>query len=483
METNTVPEPEYSKTFVEYESIKAYFTFSFILDFNNNSLAEFIDQKKKNKWKIIERDNGDGIESDRIGVTPLISIFHQQQYSEYGLYKEFTVQKESSLVYYEYDEEKYIELFPEKKKEDNNIEGWGYLPKEQFKVEFRATCRIFFNGSGCVTFEVKQPTDEQNIVIKKNKDAFKWKADWKKSKMLLSLSKRVTGNSPVSKIKKIDSEQDQFLYDLFTDFIYEEFEKQNDFEIIANCHLRCKEVTNFKPNPYRYLEFGLSPQNPNIYIVLESKEEKGFLENPFEGNNESVHNKNKEIANLLLNVVPHTLIDINSEEHIENVRIPYALRNKKELLKNFSWDNRMFITTYRQLSVLVYSKEKPTNNFIERSMLDAVELIHTRWYFNIILNALLDNEIEQIKGEPERYNIKLLEGIIEKKRLFAFFHHNPISYRYVGGSINDFISEAERDMRLENIKDVTFRKFEIVDKLYETHMEYIRQKSYKELYD
>ncbi len=444
-------------TYIDYSSSTIYFTFSFILDDNNKGFSDLV-TRLGSSWKRI-LDGKENPDYRRTGVTPLISIYHKDRlnkkktmYSEFGIWKTIhSIRKTATIEYYL---DKNFEGNVNRKK--INYDKSKLELMEKVNVKISTTARIFYNGSGCITFEV-QTLD---------------KVDWRTNKIILSLSKRVTNQIGISKLN------DDFLFDHFYKIINNEF-------IDKNIHLKCESITSYQNNPWEGYEEGLSPQNPNIFIVLLTNEEPGFWDLDFDENDNSnfIKNKNKELANILLNIVPHKINSVDNKIHIDHVRIPYGIRNENKLLKNISWDNKMFISTYRQFSILVYTNNEPSNTFIERSMLDAVELIYSSWYFSIIFSALLDEKIHKFRSETQNDNLEILKDILEMRKLFAYFMHNPINYRYVGGSIIDLVNESESDLRINELKDTIEKKFKLVDSLYDDQMEIIKLKTYRETFE
>jgi hypothetical protein len=296
--------------------------------------------------------------------------------------------------------------------------------------------------------------------------------------MILSLSNRSSENKQYAKI------DNNLLYDHFLK-CSEDFSKESEHELycksLVNVDIQ-KTIGKFKNN------YGISPQNPNIQISLDLNEENSFWDyviakDDDETKIEKINGQNKEIANLLLNIVPEDFSSINNKKQINNVRIPELLRDKNGLLKNIAWDNRLFITIYRQISIIIQNKNnKPEIPFIHRSILDAVELLHTRWYFNIIMNALLDEEIDNISFTDSDKNIDNLRKLINKRKLFAYFLHNQIPYRFWGGSVTDLINIAEKNMWLDKLKEMTYKKFQIIDQLIEDQLQYNKLSSYRKLY-
>jgi hypothetical protein len=93
---------------------------------------------------------------------------------------------------------------------------------------------------------------------------------------------------------------------------------------------------------------------------------------------------------------------------------------------------------------------------------------------NIVINALLDHDIDDIKDEALDKNLGSLRTIIKRRRQYAYFLHDPLPYRYLGGSITDIIDIAEAEMWSAKLREMTFRKFEALDKIFEDQMNFIK---------
>ncbi|ODS32630.1 MAG: hypothetical protein SCARUB_02231 [Candidatus Scalindua rubra] len=103
-----------------------------------------------------------------------------------------------------------------------------------------------------------------------------------------------------------------------------------------------------------------------------------------------------------------------------------------------------------------------------------MELIRSRWHISIAINALLDKDIEILKNEPSQDNLKFLLNLIKRRKLFALFLSDPIPYSFEGGTIGDINEVARNEFFLDHLKEMTYKKFEVVDRLYKDQMESIR---------
>ena len=507
-----------SKTFLSYKDATIYFTYSFLIDMAEKNFSEFSTIAERCGWNLREVDIDKKI-PERIGVTPLTTIYH----------KHFTgkLDNDSNTK----NEFEYNDLSIWKCIETNIIKELSFYNEKNCKpVKFNVSCnivtRIFHTGAGCITFKITFDDKYPN---------------WIDIKRMLALSPRAI-EEDTEKIPSFSLINNKSLYNHFIDYIDTEICKLNyDIPTLKYLHnqkkkkekdeikkekdisykrvnkifvelfkrgkrkgqknkkiilpedcfdLYCNELTNIFPNRWEYLGKGLSPQNPNIYIVLSLNEKRPFWLSKYDKLfKRRLYLKNCELASLLLNIVPEDFKNNHIQDQIKNVRIPYNLRNSHGFLMNLAWDRRLFISIYRQISLLVYLdsdnpkkiRQKPENEFIKRSILDAVEMLHTRWYFSILLNALLDREIERIKGIPSDINIEILRDLITKRKLFAYYLHDPLPYRYWGGSVTDIITYAEKNMWLDRLKEMVYKKFQVIDRLYEDQKTYIKINYIKEL--
>ncbi len=76
--------------------------------------------------------------------------------------------------------------------------------------------------------------------------------------------------------------------------------------------------------------------------------------------------------------------------------------------------------------------------------------------------------------QPSSNNLKLLRKLIDRRRQFAYFLDDPLPYHYEGSSVTQIIAKAEEEMWLSKLRSMTFEKLEVLDKLYQDQMEYIR---------
>ena len=476
-------------TYLDYDSISAYFTYSFIVDINDSNYPKFVEKALGKKWK-------SGIPESRIGVTSITSPLFKSDQNDWdgsedtNQLKNISNKDNSNVIYNE------LSIFKELEEECFNCtfhqDGSNDII---FKVSIEPVMRIFFNGSGCLTFKVSY-SDQNETDLK-----------WIHIKSLLALSKR-SKNADFSKLSKENSKPDEKnLYELF---IKELTNQVKSLELT----LECDSIEQWDYYILKKFNDGWSPQNPNVYLDIQVNDTQIFEEYSTEiSNYESLYKKHLELSDLLLNIIPESdkeptiqtsnyeslykkhlelsnlLLNIIPESdkeptiQINNTKIPISISDKNQLIKNLAWDRRLFISILRQISFHISNNnDKPKDNYIHRSILDAVELLHARWFFNITMNSLLDQEINRIKLKPSSNNLEILENLIKKRKLFAYFLHDPISYRYWGGAVTDLVNEAEKHLWINKLKEMTYRKFQIIDQLYDDHMEYLKMESYNKIY-
>lgn len=456
-----------TETYLNYNKIVIYLTYSFLIDFHGSNFENFAKNKiKKEGWH-------QGSPKDRIGLSPLLSVYNkikndsiaeEDNYIELSIYKKIDKIGDKNIVYYcsERDIADSIDTKIIKHKECLS-----------FKVKLQSYARIFFNGSGCITYKIEFPTKTEN---EQNNDI-----GWKHVKAILALSKRAINADGHSHIESIidgndDNQKDENHSEKNNNHLYNKFISDCNEKIKAK--LACADVTDFKGNQLNKIDPELSQQNPNIFINLELLPESDgikFWKFELSDRHDLLLNKNKELANILFGIIlERNGLQKNFKEQIKHIRIPEYLKNAHGYLKNFSWDYRIFLSCDRHSTILVeYTKDKPKNNFIQKSLLDALEVLRCRWHFSIVLNALLDDEIDKLEIVPSQENIIVLRNLIIRRKQLINFLHDPLLYRFIGGSVTDLIEYIEKQMWLPRLKEMLIQKFNTIDRLYEDQMRLI----------
>jgi hypothetical protein len=454
-----------TESFLDYHSIEAFFTYSFLANTvyientkNENNGDDFQYQDffktaiEAHGWK-------EGTPSSRDGLTSITyPLFKGKEYMHLAIYKELP-EKLYTCYFHK----------PQSQKSEENKDSIETDNDEiaTFTVKIQPVIRLAFNGPGCVTFRVVMVNDEH--------------IDWLHIKALLSLSKR-SKYAPYSQIIDINENGDnekteKNLYLDYIDIIKGEI--INKLKINLEC-----DTTDQWDRKFKNVNSGWSPQNPNVYLNLQINDNEIFSGIPYGNDSVSQNNfelKNKELSNILMNIIYEP--NKNAKDQIGTTKIPPVIKDPDLRIKNLAWDNRLFISILRQITIhAVNPKNKPADSYIHRSILDALELMHSRWFFNITLNNLLDREIDKIKLNEKLNNELVIKNLLIKRKLFSFFLHDISSYKYWGGAVTDLLSEAEKHLWLDRLKEVTYKKFQVIDQLYNDKMEYQKVQAFSRLY-
>ena len=83
-------------------------------------------------------------------------------------------------------------------------------------------------------------------------------------------------------------------------------------------------------------------------------------------------------------------------------------------------------------------------------------------------------DLEKVKTVASKDNLEALGTIIKRRRQLASFLHDPLPYSFEGGSVAEICEIAEREMWITKLLDMTMRKFNVLDSLYQDNRDYYR---------
>ncbi len=230
-------------------------------------------------------------------------------------------------------------------------------------------------------------------------------------------------------------------------------------------------------------------QNPYVVIVGDLKEKLlndskmwwKLSEKELRSANETKSKmKVEETVTLLLRF-------LMGKEFIKNrkhdlVHLPEGLQGKDTYLENFSWYNNIFIGFHSRASlILKIDDELKTGTMITKSLLDLMETLRARWHISVGLNELLDKDIATLKEEPSEDNLNFLKILINRRKQYTSFLGDSTAYTWEGGIVGDVCRRARRVFLLDHLTRMTTDKFNMVEKLYEDQMDYIRKIEFKNL--
>ncbi len=451
----------FKETYLRYSSVDIYMTYSFVVDFSEFSFEKFVrtnindwipdpiesnDEKKKYNWT-----NYPTAPKDRQGVTPLLTV------RRYNKMENAAVEYFPSAVWNRQE--------PESGKLKYISSGNEQNEPTEFSVNYESVIRLFCNGSGCVTFKISLPPKDDGTTY-----------SWQEIKQVLALSRRTY--TPIG-VALLD---ESVLYQKFRKIIGFLEEKKEQVKLLCDSISNPSEVITDSASE----QYGVSPQNPNTFIVIELEDDKdmsgvfatGKPEIQLSDERLEIHH---ELASLVLNIVPNDDATVATKNQINHIIIPERIRTGAGGLRNFAWDSRLFISCDRQTVLIAKCRNSsPPQPFIEYSLLDALEILRTRWHMSIVINALLDADLDRKKKDDSDANISSLEKLIARRKQFARFLNDPIPYRFIGGSVTDIVEHLEKQLWLERLRMMVFRKFEVLTSLSEDRLEYSQLRDFKE---
>lgn len=429
------------KSYLEYKSVDVYFTYSFVVDFGDSSYEEFIN-KNASVWKA-----GHDVLPDRHGVTPFLTVTKRSRDANRG-YVPLAVSRKITLT----------ELF-----KNSNRPTLKYFRAAQYKkrpiAAFDVSCatvaRLFYNGSGCVTFRIRYGLPVGSS------------GGWRVIKQILALSRSTY--TPVG------------VATLGSQLLYQNFRKVLTLLVKGNgIRLLCDDISNAADveKKRNTPTFGVCPQNPNTFILVELRDDANggvpfWAEELGDTLVPKCRKKYQELASILLNIIPNDNPECSPRSQIDHVLVPARIRN-------LAWDSRLHLSC-DHLTVLLAKHEnaKPQHGFIEYSLLDALEILRTRWHMSIVMNALLDQDIDREKSDDSKRNLNALRDLIRRRQQFGKLLHDPLAYRFVGGAVTDVVEQLEAGLSLDKLQRSTRQKFETLDKVLQDRLTYVQLQEFE----
>lgn len=310
--------------------------------------------------------------------------------------------------------------------------------------EIQSLTRIFVSGAGTYTFSIKFKSANENIID---------------SKVVFNLYSLIQSLVPSPTAKRLGFKfktKDFFLYEFFKNNISDTCSSNN-----VLCHNHGLILPFDKDNN--------DPQNPYCLIIAKLNDQTISLEtikrNIFNIDiniNDGIKNIPKELALLLYRYIEANNIIANKE---------WLAKIVKPNIKYFDhdeWFENLLVGVHPRSSLFLYQNNENNLELIEgltSDFLDLFELIRGRWHFNIILNEILDSIISKISSEM-RSSLNLTKEIIKNRIKYSRFLSDPLTYSFEGGLIYDISDDAQELYQLEYLKELTQKKFDIIDQLF-----------------
>ncbi len=434
---------------LRYSAVDLYFIYSFVVDFPNSSFEGFI-CANKDDWRQDQLGSETPVNwrmypsepVGRRGVAPLVDVKAVSQDPAgpkcYFPTAVWNIQK-AQCVRLQYTPTVGSEACP-----------------TEFDVSCESVVRLWRNGAGTVTFKLSL-SDESSL----NRP----ECGWKRIKQISALTRK--SYTPVG-IAVLDGIP---LYEHVRRRIAGIIRKKKGVNLLCEMISDC-EYPSFGDNHEAAMN-GLSPQNPHVFTVITLKD-SGNDQPPF-WNSNGVSNgisptaltRHRELASLVLDIIPEDNPEIPLQKQLDRVVIPERLRTTSGGMRSFAWDTRLFIACNSNNVLLAkYENRQPSYSFIEFSVLDALEVIRTRWYMSVIINVMLDADLDLEKSTDAEDYLQSLRRRIRRRKQFGYFLNDPLTYRYVGGAVTDVVVHLERELRLKTLREMTVRKFEMLDALF-----------------
>lgn len=165
-----------------------------------------------------------------------------------------------------------------------------------------------------------------------------------------------------------------------------------------------------------------------------------------------------------------TILNLDPDQFDKTIPLPFNNLSIKKFFNNHSWFENSFIAAHPRATLFFFEnteseslKEIPC--FIQKSLLDLFELVRSRWHFSVVINELLDIEIENLRSLKVARNQEFIFSILEKRKLFASYLSDPLTYSFGGGLVFDLQDNAKDFFQLDYLKEMIESKFDVLDQL------------------
>jgi hypothetical protein len=188
--------------------------------------------------------------------------------------------------------------------------------------------------------------------------------------------------------------------------------------------------------------------------------------------NEMALQKLKEITLLLQRYMKGR--EILKNKRLDTIPLPFNNEQCRKYFRNYTWFEHIFVGSHPRATLILYNDidpegiEKDFKKILEsvaQSTLDLFELAKSRWHFCVFLNELLDQDIEILKELPAARNAEFARNLLKRRRLFATYLSDPLTYSFGGGLVFDLIESAKRSFQLDYLNKMTESKFEVIDRV------------------
>lgn len=175
----------------------------------------------------------------------------------------------------------------------------------------------------------------------------------------------------------------------------------------------------------------------------------------------------KQIAAIL-----YRMIVVEDWDTIDETYLNTYTRTWQGNLTNMDLSSKHFLNIHIRscVSVCVNKAEDPPS-FILPSLLNAMEVLRMRWHYCIMLNAMMDREIQDIKRLAP--GIEALDRVVRVRKMLVNAFEDPSVYSWQE-VLPGIYEEAELIFRINELEKTTLRKIDMLDRFYEVQKELAR---------
>lgn len=167
-------------------------------------------------------------------------------------------------------------------------------------------------------------------------------------------------------------------------------------------------------------------------------------------------------------------------------QVPDSERTTGRPIRNFSWHRDIFVGLHSRAALLLSHPLSPgsengadlqsmldeISRLLHESTLDLIEVAKARWHLGVILNELLDRDLDLLRREPDPENLRYLDKLIARRRQYALFLSDPLTYSFEGGLLFDLHQHARGKFFLAELEASLASKFAALDGFFEDSRAY-----------
>jgi hypothetical protein len=214
-------------------------------------------------------------------------------------------------------------------------------------------------------------------------------------------------------------------------------------------------------HPDKAIDLAWQWQNPYVFTICSTPEGNSIFPGQDAPNHEGVLRRVAVLCKMNSD-------NRNVDSDWEQISPDYAWRSlpsKDGKLQNMSHDSRVFFTFSRRGGLVeTTDMHEIPGYFVLPSFVNLLEILRARWHLGNVLNAGLDQTIEQLVAQKITPT-EAVDQVFHWRALYSMFRRDPVPYLFDGGSVTEISDLADREFWLRKLNSSAAEKIEVIDRL------------------